>query len=158
MVLDSPVILGVVHSLRLCGTGILILFTDLVQEWQVCQVTVGVLGDVCRAIEDQIAPYTENIMRILLRNLESNDVQRNIKPQILSAFGDMSLAIGDRFEVCLAPCLHMLQSAQVRHTSAPRLYCILKLLHAMHARLLCTRCQVSGPCHEAELSMSAMVA
>lgn len=80
-----------------------------------CQVTVGVLGDVCRAIEEQIAPYTENIMRILLRNLESNDVQRNIKPQILSAFGDMALAIGDRFEVCLPPCLHMLQSAQVRH-------------------------------------------
>lgn len=80
-----------------------------------CQVTVGVLGDVCRAIEEQIAPYTENIMRILLRNLESNDVQRNIKPQILSAFGDMALAIGDRFEACLPPCLHMLQSAQVRH-------------------------------------------
>ncbi len=88
---------------------------DVVQEWQVCQVTVGVLGDVCRAIEEQIAPYTENIMRILLRNLESNDVQRNIKPQILSAFGDMALAIGDRFEVCLPPCLHMLQSAQVRY-------------------------------------------
>jgi importin subunit beta-1 len=83
------------------------------QEWQVCQVSVGVLGDVCRAIEDQVAPYTENIMRILLRNLESNDVQRNIKPQILSAFGDVALAIGDRFEPCLAPCLHMLQSAQV---------------------------------------------
>ncbi|EIE27283.1 ARM repeat-containing protein [Coccomyxa subellipsoidea C-169] len=82
------------------------------QEWQVCQVTVGVLGDVCRAIEEQIAPYTENIMRILLRNLECSDVQRNIKPQILSAFGDMALAIGDRFEVCLPSCLHMLQSAQ----------------------------------------------
>ena len=87
----------------------------VVQEWQVCQVTVGVLGDVCRAIEEQIAPYTENIMRILLRNLECSDVQRNIKPQILSAFGDMALAIGDRFEVCLPSCLHMLQSAQVRH-------------------------------------------
>lgn len=24
------------------------------QEWQVCQVTVGVLGDVCRAIEEQV--------------------------------------------------------------------------------------------------------
>jgi hypothetical protein len=83
------------------------------QEWQVCQATVGVLGDVCRAIEDQIAPYTEPIMTILLHNLESPDVQRSIKPQILSAFGDIALAIGDRFEAMLTPCLHMLSSAQV---------------------------------------------
>lgn len=27
------------------------------QEWQVCQVTVGVLGDVCRAIEDQVGAW-----------------------------------------------------------------------------------------------------
>ncbi len=78
-----------------------------------CQATVGVLGDVCRAIEDQIAPFTEQIMTILLHNLESADVQRNIKPQILSAFGDIALAIGDRFEACVTPCLHMLSSAQV---------------------------------------------
>jgi len=31
--------------------------------------------------------------------LQSPDVHRNIKPQILSAFGDIALAIGDRFEV-----------------------------------------------------------
>ena len=74
---------------------------------------MGVLGDVCRAIEDQIAPYTEPIMTVLLHNLESADVQRNIKPQILSAFGDIALAIGDRFEPCVTPCLHMLASAQV---------------------------------------------
>ncbi|CAL5228954.1 g12186 [Coccomyxa viridis] len=82
------------------------------KEWQVCQATVGVLGDVCRAIEDQIAPFTEHIMTILLHNLESADVQRNIKPQILSAFGDIALAIGDRFEACVTTCLHMLSSAQ----------------------------------------------
>ncbi len=79
-----------------------------------CQVSVGVLGDVCRAIEEQVAPYVQPVMAVLLRNLESNDVQRTVKPQILSAFGDVALAIGDRFETCLPPCLHMLQSAQVR--------------------------------------------
>ena len=61
----------------------------------------------------QVAPYVQAVMATLLRNLESNDVQRTIKPQILSAFGDVALAIGDRFEACLPPCLHMLQSAQV---------------------------------------------
>ena len=64
-----------------------------------CQVTVGVLGDVCRAVEEQIYPFCDVIMQTLLTNLQAADVHRNIKPQILSAFGDISLAIGDRFEV-----------------------------------------------------------
>ncbi|KAK9806952.1 hypothetical protein WJX72_008531 [[Myrmecia] bisecta] len=82
------------------------------QEWQVCQVTVGVLGDVCRAVEEQIFPYGDKIMQILLSNLQSNDVQRMVKPQILSCFGDVALAIGDRFDKYLPHVLQMLQSAQ----------------------------------------------
>ena len=71
------------------------------QEWQVCQVTVGALGDVARAIERDILPYCDRLMLILLHNLQSNDVHRNIKPQILSCFGDLALAVGDSFEVSL---------------------------------------------------------
>ena len=82
-----------------------------------CQVSVGVLGDVCRAIEARIAPYCDKIMSVLLTNLQSNDVQRNIKPQILSAFGDIAIAIGDAFEAYLPHVLQMLQSAQARSTS-----------------------------------------
>lgn len=81
------------------------------QEWQVCQVTVGVLGDICRAIEDGIYPYCDAVMQTLLTNLQSAEVHRNIKPQILSAFGDIALAIGDRFEKYLQHVVTMLQSA-----------------------------------------------
>ena len=42
-------------------------------------------------------------MQTLLTNLQSPDVHRNIKPQILSAFGDIALAIGDRFDVRCSP-------------------------------------------------------
>lgn len=69
------------------------------QEWQVCSVSVGVLGDICRAIEEQILPYCDRVMILMVRNLQSNEVHRNIKPQILSAFGDIALAIGDKFVV-----------------------------------------------------------
>ena len=65
---------------------------------------VGVLGDVCRAIEARIAPFCDKIMSVLLTNLQSNDVQRNIKPQILSAFGDIAIAIGDRVRGLPAAC------------------------------------------------------
>jgi len=84
------------------------------QDWQVCQVSVGVLGDVCRAIEEAVAPYCDRVMAVLLANLQSDAVHRNIKPQILSAFGDVALAIGDKFEAYLSHCLTMLASAQVR--------------------------------------------
>jgi importin subunit beta-1 len=82
------------------------------QDWQVCQVSVGVLGDVCRAIEEAVAPYCDRVMAVLLANLQSDAVHRNIKPQILSAFGDVALAIGDKFEAYLSHCLTMLASAQ----------------------------------------------
>ena len=79
-----------------------------------CQVTVGVLGDVCRAVDHQILPYCDSVMHILLASLQSPTVSRDLKPQILSAFGDIALALGDRFEkylahvlqVILAPLLH----------------------------------------------------
>ena len=54
------------------------------QEWQVCSVTVGVLGDISRALEDAIYPYCDGIMQTLLQNLQSEDVQRTIKPMILA--------------------------------------------------------------------------
>ena len=76
-----------------------------------CQVTVGVLGDICRAIEEAIAPYCDALMQTLLTNLQSPDVHRSIKPQILSAFGDIALAIGDGFEKYLQHVVGMLQSA-----------------------------------------------
>ena len=84
-----------------------------------CQVSVGVLGDVCRAVEARIAPHCDAIMRVLLTNLQSNDVQRNIKPQILSAFGDIAIAVGDAFEAYLPHVLQMLQSAQARPAPLP---------------------------------------
>ena len=60
-------------------SGVLV-HARVVQEWQVCQVSVGVLGDVCRAIEEQVAPFVQPVMAVLLRNLESNDVQRTVQP------------------------------------------------------------------------------
>ena len=92
-----------------------------VQEWQVCQVSVGVLGDVCRALEEQMMPFCAELLPILLQNLQSNDVHRNVKPGILSCFGDIVLAGGDKFEVggsalwspsqcrlCMQACMHLL--------------------------------------------------
>jgi hypothetical protein len=47
----------------------------------VCLTTVGVLTDVCDAVGDELAPYGDEVVGMLIHNLGSNDVHRSIKPQ-----------------------------------------------------------------------------
>ena len=49
---------------------------------QVCLSVVGVLGDVCRNVEEAILPYCDDIMSILITNLGREDVHRLIKPLV----------------------------------------------------------------------------
>lgn len=81
------------------------------EEYQVCAITVGVVGDVCRALEDKILPYCDGIMTQLLKDLSSNQLHRSVKPPIFSCFGDIALAIGEYFEKYLVYAMPMLQSA-----------------------------------------------
>ncbi|KAK9665223.1 hypothetical protein RND81_14G098800 [Saponaria officinalis] len=81
------------------------------EEYQVCAVTVGVVGDLCRALEDKILPYCDGIMTQLLKDLSSNLLHRSVKPPIFSCFGDIALAIGENFDKYLLYAMPMLQSA-----------------------------------------------
>ena len=79
--------------------------------FQVCLTTVGVLGDLCRNVEDGILPWCDEIMSLLVANLGREDVHRSIKPQILSAFGDIALVVGERFDKYLDAVLRVLKQA-----------------------------------------------
>ncbi|GAU11834.1 hypothetical protein TSUD_75850 [Trifolium subterraneum] len=81
------------------------------EDYQVCAITVGVVGDVCRALEEKILPFCDGIMTQLLRDLSSNQLHRSVKPPIFSCFGDIALAIGENFEKYLLFAMPMLQSA-----------------------------------------------
>lgn len=81
------------------------------EDYQVCAITVGVVGDICRALEDKILPYCDGIMTQLLKDLSSNQLHRSVKPPIFSCFGDIALAIGENFEKYLMYAMPMLQSA-----------------------------------------------
>ncbi|XP_077212511.1 ARM repeat superfamily protein [Tasmannia lanceolata] len=81
------------------------------EEYQVCAITVGVVGDLCRALEDKILPFCDGIMTQLLKDLSSNQLHRAVKPPIFSCFGDIALAIGENFEKYLIYAMPMLQSA-----------------------------------------------
>lgn len=67
-------------------------------EYQVCAAAVGVVADLSRALNDKLTPYCDQIMQHLLNCLNDDKLHRTVKPQILSAFGDIALAIGSHFK------------------------------------------------------------
>jgi importin subunit beta-1 len=77
-----------------------ILFTGLrnFEEHQVCQASVGVVGDLARNVAGKILPFCDDIMTILLEGLISPKLNKAVKPLILSTFGDIGLAIGVEFK------------------------------------------------------------
>jgi len=81
------------------------------EEYQVCAVAVGVVGDICRAIERGIVPYCDELITILLEDLRSLQLHRSVKPPILSCFADIALAIGGEFVKYLGVVIPMLQQA-----------------------------------------------
>lgn len=85
------------------------------EEHQVCAVAIGVVGDICRALEAKVLPYCDEIVHLLLRNLQNPNLNRNVKPPILSCFGDIALAVGGEFEKYMQITMSML----VQASSAP---------------------------------------
>lgn len=81
------------------------------QEYQVCCAAVGLTGDICRALKHLVIPCCDEIMSLLLANLSEPSLHRSVKPQILSAFGDMALSIGSEFVKYLNVVLDMLRAA-----------------------------------------------
>jgi len=82
-----------------------------VAEYQVCHAAVGLVGDICRAMGGRVAQWTDEVMEVLLSNLGDNSVHRTVKPQILSVFGDIALAVGPEFRKYLEHVLQTLMQA-----------------------------------------------
>lgn len=78
---------------------------------QLCNVAVGVVGDLCHGIESGMAKYSQQIMTSLFEGLQSSVIHRDVKPTILRCFGDMALATGAAFEPYLATTMAVLQQA-----------------------------------------------
>lgn len=81
------------------------------EEHQVCSVAVGVVGDIARALNAKLLPYCDEIVTLLLQNLQNPHLNRNVKPPILSCFGDVALAISGEFVKYLQVVMGMLQQA-----------------------------------------------
>jgi importin subunit beta-1 len=83
-------------------------------NWQahtLCNIIVGIIGDIARALGHNMAPYCDQIITVLLTNLQNRDLDRAVKPTILSVFGDVAWAIGGGFDKYLQIVMHMLKQA-----------------------------------------------
>ena len=69
------------------------------------------MGDVCRALGDDVAQYCDGFMNALYENLRNPTVSRSVKIAVLSCFGDIAMAIGGAFEPYLDATMSVLQQA-----------------------------------------------
>jgi len=80
-------------------------------DTQLCTVAVGIIGDITRALGDQTDQYAQAFVTVLLENLSSEVLNRNVKISILACFGDIALAIGPKFEPYLETAMTVLRQA-----------------------------------------------
>jgi len=81
------------------------------EDTQLCTVAVGIIGDITRALGDQTEQYAQAFVTVLLENLSSEVLNRNVKISILACFGDIGLAIGPKFEPYLETAMTVLRQA-----------------------------------------------
>lgn len=79
------------------------------QDYQVCSIATGLVGDIARGLKIAILPYCDEFMTVLMQNLSNPEIHRDVKPQVLSVFGDISLALGTEFKKYLSPVLTVLK-------------------------------------------------
>ena len=81
------------------------------EEYMVCSVAVGVVGDLCRALESKILPMCDEIVAALIEILNNPLLDRSVKPPVLSCFGDIALAVEGDYERYAASSLQMILQA-----------------------------------------------
>ena len=81
------------------------------QEHKVCMVCVGLVGDLARALDQQFIPLGDDVMKIMLEHLRNVNIERDIKPQVISCIGDIALATGGYFQRYLQYCMPMMVQA-----------------------------------------------
>ena len=68
------------------------------REYHVCIASVGVVGDLSRALGEDLLSYCDDLIKYLLAGLTEVSLFRDAKPHIISAIGDIALAIGPNFK------------------------------------------------------------
>lgn len=80
-------------------------------DYHVCSVAVGTVGDLCRALGPKLLEYSDNIIHNLENNVGDPNLHRSVKTVIISCFGDLALAISGSFAKYLPRVMDILKQA-----------------------------------------------
>eukprot|EP01111_Echinosteliopsis_oligospora_P003973 TRINITY_DN1625_c0_g1_i2.p1 TRINITY_DN1625_c0_g1~~TRINITY_DN1625_c0_g1_i2.p1 ORF type:complete len:655 (-),score=151.14 TRINITY_DN1625_c0_g1_i2:191-2155(-) len=81
------------------------------EEHEVCATAVGVVGDIARALQKGILPYCDDVISALVQLIQTPELDQNIRPPILTCFGDIALAIEGDFLKYLSIAMSILNVA-----------------------------------------------
>ena len=87
------------------------------EAYFVCNVAIGLVGDIARALERKVQPYCNEIMGALIDALRDDTVHRSVKPTVFSTFGEIAMAIEAAYEPYIQYSLMLL--LQASSTRAP---------------------------------------
>ncbi|RKP07815.1 armadillo-type protein [Thamnocephalis sphaerospora] len=104
-------------------------------EYQLCTIAVGLIGDLCRALGEQTTLYSDSFMTLLMQALQSATIAREVKPPVLSCFGDIALATGGQFEKYLPTTMLAIgQACSVR--ADPNNYDLIDYVNSLRSGIL----------------------
>lgn len=76
-----------------------------------CNTAVGLVADLAHALGPALVPYLDGFMPVLGANLNDAEVRRDLRPAILSCFGDIATGIGQAFQPYLEFVMQVCASA-----------------------------------------------
>lgn len=88
------------------------------EQHQVCAVAVGVVGDLCRALEGRILPYCDELITLLMQNLQASAHHRTAPCARASGVRRR----GRSRTRCPRPPLRAARALRASHPSPPRLH------------------------------------
>ena len=80
-------------------------------EVEVCTAAIGTVGDITRVMQGKISKYCDQIITVVLKAMQDPALNRSIKPCMMSAVGDIALALGTDFQRYLQATMKMVYSA-----------------------------------------------
>ena len=81
------------------------------EDAALCTVSIGTIGDIARALQEQTVQYAAAFVTLLLESLQSQVMSRTVKIQVLACFGDVALSIGSEFAPYLDTAMVVLKQA-----------------------------------------------
>jgi importin subunit beta-1 len=63
-----------------------------------CQTAVGVVVDICGAIGPALQPFADGIMSALFACIRDENIHREVKPIVISCFGDIAMAVSVAYD------------------------------------------------------------